>query len=142
MLSSISHEDCPVNSKIFQSMIKMCGGNPLAIVVAGGLLAVGSAKLSESPLNEDSTSQEIQMLLDISYGDLPLHVKSCFLYLSIFPENYIIKKDLIRRWIAEGFIPIRNEGTCYFSRIDTVHKSSRISFLFLTSSAKVSRSIA
>ena len=33
-------------------------------------------------------------------------------------------------------------GKCYNSRIDTVHKSSRISFLFFTSSAKVSSSSA
>lgn len=85
LLNRISDEDIPVNSKIFQSMIKMCAGIPLAIVVAGGLLAMGYAELSESQLNHKTTSQSLEMLLDISYTDLPLHVKSCLLYFSIFP---------------------------------------------------------
>lgn len=55
-----------------------------------------------------SASQAIRKILEISYGDLPLPVKSCFLYLTAFSGNYMIKKDrLIRRWVAEGLIPER-----------------------------------
>ncbi|KAE9444869.1 hypothetical protein C3L33_23232, partial [Rhododendron williamsianum] len=38
--------------------------------------------------------------------DLPTHLKSCFLYFCIFPEDYSIDRGtLVRLWIAEGFVP-------------------------------------
>nr|TKW02588.1 hypothetical protein SEVIR_8G250200v2 [Setaria viridis] len=68
--------------------------------------------------------QEMTKILDMSYSDLPLHLKSCFLYLSTFSENCTILKDcLIRRWIAEGFIPLRkgeslwSVGESYFKEL-------------------------
>lgn len=43
-------------------------------------------------------------VFDLSYGDLPYHLKLCFLYCSLFPEDRIIPaKKLIRLWVAEGF---------------------------------------
>jgi hypothetical protein len=47
--------------------------------------------------------RRIPNVLVKSYDGLPYHLKSCFLYLSIFPEDYTIsRKRLVRRWIAEG----------------------------------------
>ncbi|XP_059656615.1 disease resistance protein RPM1-like [Cornus florida] len=45
-------------------------------------------------------------VLSLSYNDLPYHLKYCFLYLTIFPEDtYPVRcRVLIRLWIAEGFI--------------------------------------
>jgi len=46
----------------------------------------------------------IRTILEKSYDGLPYHLKSCFLYLSIFPEDHIIsRRRLVRRWIAEGY---------------------------------------
>jgi hypothetical protein len=43
--------------------------------------------------------------LSLSYFDLPLHLRSCLLYLTMFPEDYEVKrKRLVHRWISEGFI--------------------------------------
>ncbi|XP_052161238.1 disease resistance protein RGA5-like [Oryza glaberrima] len=101
--------------KIYQKMLQLqerCGGIPLAITVTAGLLfckCACSPRKSQMIDQYHSTAQPMREILEISYIDLPLPVKSCFLYLSAFPEKNIIKKDcLIWRWIAEGFIPERD----------------------------------
>lgn len=44
-------------------------------------------------------------VISTSYDDLPIHLKPCFLYFALFPEDYQIKAaSLIQMWIAEGFI--------------------------------------
>ncbi|KAK1293533.1 Disease resistance protein RPM1 [Acorus calamus] len=48
---------------------------------------------------------EVIAALWLSYMDLPLYLKSCFLYCSLFhADNEISRTDLTRMWIAEGFI--------------------------------------
>ncbi|KAL7209227.1 hypothetical protein ACSBR1_030875 [Camellia fascicularis] len=51
-------------------------------------------------------------LLEKSYHDLPHHLKSCFLYFGIMPEDYSIKAGrLIQLWIAEGCVEEQNGKT-------------------------------
>ncbi|KAL5850788.1 hypothetical protein ACOSQ3_008838 [Xanthoceras sorbifolium] len=95
-----------------REMVQKCGGLPLAIVVLGGLLSTKS-KLQEwkrvhehiwQNLRDDSI--HVSYLLALSFNDLPYQLKLCFLYLSLFPEDFEIDVEkLIRLWIAEGFIP-------------------------------------
>ncbi|KAK0592310.1 hypothetical protein LWI29_017064 [Acer saccharum] len=93
-------------------MVQKCSGLPLAIVVLGGLLSTKS-KLQEWKLvrehiwqNLRDDSIHVSYLLALSFNDLPYRLKLCFLYLSLFPEDFEIDVEkLLRLWIAEGFIP-------------------------------------
>jgi Leucine-rich repeat (LRR) protein len=49
--------------------------------------------------------ETMNYILSLSYFDLPHHLRSCLLYLALFPEDKLIKRhQLVRRWIFEGFI--------------------------------------
>ncbi|EEF27370.1 Disease resistance protein RPH8A, putative, partial [Ricinus communis] len=105
--------------KLGRDIVVKCGGLPLAVVVLGGLLS----RQNNSPeewrrvlhniswhliRGEDRTAA----VLALSYNDLPLHLKSCFLYLGLFPEDVSIQREkLIHLWVAEGFLPLEGEET-------------------------------
>ncbi|KAM4092096.1 hypothetical protein ACB094_06G011300 [Castanea mollissima] len=96
------------------SIIKRCGGLPLAIVTIGGLLSTKQKVESEwikfldsltSELESNPHLQDITKILSLSYIDLPYNLKACFLYFGMFPEDYFINSArLTRLWIAEGFV--------------------------------------
>ncbi|KAF8669521.1 hypothetical protein HU200_051324 [Digitaria exilis] len=47
----------------------------------------------------------MRQILRLSYRNLPHNIRACFLYLGIYPEDYIIRRvDLIRQWVAEGLV--------------------------------------
>ncbi|XP_017984944.1 PREDICTED: probable disease resistance protein At1g58602 [Theobroma cacao] len=104
-----------------KEMLKKCGGLPLAIVVLGGLLATKKSwnewemvqKNINAHLNKVQQQEYggVNGILALSYNELPFHLKPCFLYLGHYPEDSeISKKELIRLWIAEGFISPSLEG--------------------------------
>ncbi|CAL5089244.1 unnamed protein product [Urochloa decumbens] len=94
-------------------ILKKCNGLPLAIVTIGGFLAKQPKtsmvwrKLNEHLSAELEMNPELGIIKTIlmkSYDGLPYHLKSCFLYLSIFPEDYnISRRRLVHRWNAEGY---------------------------------------
>jgi hypothetical protein len=56
--------------------------------------------------DKDSPIDKMKRILLLSYFDLPHDIKSCLLYLSVFPEDYSIDcQQLILLWVAEGLIP-------------------------------------
>ncbi|CAD5181600.1 unnamed protein product [Musa acuminata subsp. malaccensis] len=104
------HEGQPLSTR------QKCDGLPLAIVTIAGALAAKPKKTPDEwrKLHDhlgieletnDSLKNINRVLLLLSYNDLPYHLKPCFLYLSIFTEDYEIdRKRLVRRWIAEGLL--------------------------------------
>ncbi|KAH6771863.1 hypothetical protein C2S51_010267 [Perilla frutescens var. frutescens] len=113
-------DDCPAElEEIGRSIARGCGGLPLALVVIGGLLAK-SEKTRDfwDYVNENVTStanyandEQCLKILRLSYGELPVHLKPCFLYLAVFPNNFEIRMSrLIRLWVAEGFIKPSTTG--------------------------------
>jgi disease resistance protein RPM1 len=95
-------------------IVRRCEGLPLALVAIGGLLSTKEKIPLEWQKLHNSLSSELESnphltsitkILSLSYHDLPYYLKSCFLYFSIFPEDYSITDSrLFRLWIAEGYI--------------------------------------
>jgi hypothetical protein len=111
-----SREDCPQDlRKVSSDILKKCGGLPLAIISIAGLLAnkrqtvevwVNTLKSISAAVDKDSHIDKMKRILLLSYFDLPRHLKSCLLYLSVFPEDYLIDcRELILLWVAEALIP-------------------------------------
>ncbi|GLT52863.1 hypothetical protein SLA2020_261770 [Shorea laevis] len=100
--------------RLSMDIVKKCEGLPLAIVAIGGLLSTKEKVPLELQKLHDSLSYELECnshltiitkILSLSYYDLPCYLKSCYLYFSIFPEDYSITDlRLFQLWIAEGFI--------------------------------------
>ncbi|XP_062093377.1 disease resistance protein RPM1-like [Humulus lupulus] len=107
---------CPSHLKeISRDIMKRCEGLPLAIVAIGSMLATKDINRVDeweiihrslrAELQGNTKLKGMQAILSLSFNDLPYHLKHCFMYLSLFPEDYSIKLTvLIRLWIAEGFI--------------------------------------
>ncbi|KAL2959382.1 hypothetical protein AAZX31_18G264200 [Glycine max] len=111
-------EECPSDLEpLGRSIVKTCGGLPLAIVVLAGLVAKKEKSQREWSrikkvswhLTEDKTG--VMDILKLSYNNLPGRLKPCFLYFGIYPEDYEISaRQLIQYWIAEGFIQPQKTG--------------------------------
>ncbi|XP_062095834.1 disease resistance protein RPM1-like [Humulus lupulus] len=107
---------CPTHlEEISRDILKRCEGLPLAIVAIGSMLATKDINRVDEweivhrslrvELQGNTKLKGMQTILSLSFNDLPYHLKHCFMYLSLFPEDYSIKLNvLIRLWIAEGFI--------------------------------------
>ncbi|XP_072998594.1 putative disease resistance protein At1g50180 isoform X2 [Typha latifolia] len=96
-------------------LAEKCEGLPLALVVLGGYLSKNLeyhkwsklvGKMDWEVLDHENNARRI---LALSYHDLPdYYLKSCFLYIASFPEDYEIPvTTLSQLWIAEGFVPHR-----------------------------------
>ncbi|KAF8714024.1 hypothetical protein HU200_028016 [Digitaria exilis] len=106
-----------------EDLWRRCGGQPLAIVTLAGLVACnrnqpksywnGLCKLlperetsgTGGPQVNSLTLDGVKRILDCCYNDLPGDLKTCLLYLCMFPKGWkISRKCVTRRWIAEGFV--------------------------------------
>ncbi|KAL2454843.1 putative disease resistance protein RDL6 [Abeliophyllum distichum] len=104
---------CPLNLKeIGEKIVQRCQGLPLAIVLIGGLLSKATRTehyweyIAENiSLVSTSIDEQCSNILSFSYKHLPSHLKWCFLYMGIFPEDYNIRvSKLVKLWVGEGIV--------------------------------------
>ncbi|KAL3510691.1 hypothetical protein ACH5RR_030092 [Cinchona calisaya] len=95
-----------------KQIARRCRGLPLAIVVIAGVLSRAIRTydywndIAEKVSSIVSTDPEQCLdILGLSYNYLPHHLKACFLYMGVFPEDCEIEvSKLINLWVAEGFL--------------------------------------
>ncbi|XP_020082365.1 putative disease resistance protein RGA3 [Ananas comosus] len=105
-------EDVQSLRSVGVQIVNKCGGLPLAIKVIAGVLTTKekSRKEWEKVLKSNAWSmselpKEFTGALYLSYDDLPLHLKQCFLSLCLYPEDDVHRIGGLRRmWVAEGFV--------------------------------------
>ncbi|XP_037468090.1 putative disease resistance protein RGA3 [Triticum dicoccoides] len=90
---------------------KKLKGSPLAALTVGRLLSNDFSRehwmgvLENNEWQKEENVDDIMPSLRISYDYLPFHLKKCFSYFSLFPEDYKFKKlDITYFWIALGII--------------------------------------
>ncbi|KAM3393222.1 hypothetical protein ACQJBY_014083 [Aegilops geniculata] len=92
----------PIGKQIAEKI----NGSPLAAKLVGGLLGDTRSKIHWMNIMEKGLQDNaVFSALCLSYKYLPVHLKRCFAYCSLFPEDYKFDPaHLFRLWIAEGFV--------------------------------------
>ncbi|XP_042048184.1 putative late blight resistance protein homolog R1B-16 isoform X2 [Salvia splendens] len=114
-------EACPLELKrIGKKIVKGCKGLPLTIVVIGGLLSKSERtkekwgfieKNLSSVVNLDDNESCLQVLY-MSYNNLPVHLKPCFLYMGIYTEDPKFLVNLHILFIVAGGCVKPINGKC------------------------------
>ncbi|KAI9379725.1 hypothetical protein POPTR_017G136266v4 [Populus trichocarpa] len=118
------------------SIVKKCGGVPLAIKALGNLMRLKdnedqwiAVKESEIwDLREEAS--KILPALRLSYTNLSPHLKQCFTYCAIFPKDHVMRREeLVALWMANGFISCRREMDLHVMGIEIFNELVGRSFL-------------
>ncbi|XP_057802909.1 putative disease resistance RPP13-like protein 3 [Salvia miltiorrhiza] len=108
---------CPEEfESVGTEILQKCDGLPLAISVVGGLLRQTQTKngweqvLTQLNSYLGRTESDVSTILELSYQNLSPQLKSCFLCLAFFKEDFTIRtKRLVKLWDAQGLI--QQEGS-------------------------------
>ncbi|XP_057792304.1 putative late blight resistance protein homolog R1B-16 isoform X2 [Salvia miltiorrhiza] len=114
---------CPPDlEEIGMEIARRCGGLPLAIVLVAGMLSETNEFSWKQVAEKVGSAGELEKIISLSYTNLPHHLRSCFLYIGAFPEDYKIRASkLIKLWIAQGFVESEEEAIEYLE--DLVKRS-------------------
>ncbi|MBA0742592.1 hypothetical protein Gogos_015634 [Gossypium gossypioides] len=107
--------EVPSINPLARAVAKECGGLPLALKTVGKsmrnkrrieLWKHALHHLQHSDPHVKHIEDEVYRRLKLSYDSLPSKIlQSCFLFCSLYPENYSIRTDeLIQCWIADRLI--------------------------------------
>ncbi|KAG9445332.1 hypothetical protein H6P81_016672 [Aristolochia fimbriata] len=122
--------------KVGEDIVKECGGSPLAIVTLGSTLAheedgyvwrdALSRLKSSEPTQLDGIISQVITSIEFSYDHLrDQGMKFCFLFCSLFPEDYNINLDDLRIFgIGEGFLHVR--GNCLDAKVQLMTHIKRL----------------
>ncbi|KAL0440948.1 UNVERIFIED_CONTAM: putative late blight resistance proteinR1B-16 [Sesamum radiatum] len=117
-----SQEGCPIPEleDVGKVIADGCGGLPLAIAVISGLLAKSDMTRefwqfvaeNVSSYANSGDDEHCLKILTLSYNNLSIHLKPCFLYVGVLSKDRNIQvSKLIRLWVAEGFVkPARGKS--------------------------------
>ncbi|RWR74913.1 putative disease resistance protein RGA3 [Cinnamomum micranthum f. kanehirae] len=103
----------PGLTAVGKQIVHRCKGVPLAIRTVGSLLYFKRTKEEWQMVSESETWKwksleegvDILPALLLSYYNLPIHLKQCLSFCSLFPKDYELKKDeLVKLWMARGII--------------------------------------
>ncbi|KAJ6861593.1 disease resistance protein RGA1 [Populus alba x Populus x berolinensis] len=121
---------------IGESIVKKCGGVPLAIKALGNLMRLKESEdqwiaVKESEiwdLREEAS--KILPALRLSYTNLLPHLKQCFAYCAIFRKDHVMRREeLVALWMANGFISCRREMDLHVMGIEMFNELVGRSFL-------------
>ncbi|CAN6556200.1 unnamed protein product [Malus baccata var. baccata] len=100
----------PVNYELIRTkIVEKCCGLPLVARTLGGLLLCKETdewgEILDNRLWNLADNSSLLPVLKLSYHYLPSHLKRCFAYCSILPNDYEFgEKQLVLLWMAEGLI--------------------------------------
>ncbi|CAL9116023.1 unnamed protein product, partial [Musa acuminata var. zebrina] len=109
----------PQLEAIAKKIVGRLKGLPLAARTVGGLLKaemneeawriIAGNEIWQLPQNEEG----VLPVLQLSYLCLPTHLKRCFVFCSLFPKDHLfyVGDDLVRLWMAEGYVAQDNNMT-------------------------------
>ncbi|KAL2531092.1 putative disease resistance protein [Forsythia ovata] len=139
----------PEIEEICKKMVKRCGGLPLALVtMAGSMRGVtdihewrdASEELKESCMGRADMENEVSPILLYSYDRLrDPKLQRCFLYFSLYPEDFSIKREeLIENFISEELMDRRlswraenDQGHAILNQLERACLLERVYLIYL-----------